>query len=891
MLRRFAQMIVLISLTAVPLSLAADGTTARILCLFSYHSGHEWEDSILEDMIPGLKERLPGTELYLEFMDTKRYTPESRRDQVLERLGQYPSDFFSLIMAVDDNALQLLADEQDLLFPGVPVVFCGVNGYDRMKPQLHENVTGVISRVNLAATAAFARSLIPELKTIYVIADATPTGEGNREMILDQLKDQEEFPEDLTFRFVGGLDYSTVELLDWSAGLPADTALLMTSWYMDRLGEYIGEKEFIARLRMHTAVPVFNLLHIRPGLLGGRVTAGPVQSQLAVDMAVRILGGESASDIPVIREDTSIYVADYERLRYWGFRVPSLPEETRLLNPSAYYQYRYQIIILAGIFLLLTGLIIALILLGIRLLRTGRNLARQKDELYITLSSIGDAVISTDSHSRVVFMNNVAEELTGWPMAEASGRDLSEVFPIANARTGEAVDNPVRRVLTSGQVVGLADHTILNSRDGQVYHIADSAAPIRERSSRRIRGVVLVFRDITDSYRTQEALRNSREQLRQAARMEAVGKLAGGIAHEFNNLLQIIMGYGQILREEAGGQDTAALVDPILKTAASARNLTRQLLLFSRKETADTRTISLSRLMHSLIPILKRLLEENIRLESELAGGEDWFLGDSQQIEQVVINLSLNARDAMPGGGILELSQDTVSRSSGFPGLEGNIPAGNYVHLSVRDNGTGIDGKILPEIFDPFFTTKKREKGTGLGLSIVYGIIRQHKGYISIETEPATGTVFHIYLPRTEPPEEEPEQAETPGKTAGAGGTIYLAEDDPMVRRLTETMIRKAGYNTRSFINGRELIDNLDKHFREEEPIRLFILDVIMPEMGGEEVYRILRERGISTPVLFISGYTDERLKDLRFLRDAELLHKPFTAKELEKAVSGMIRT
>jgi two-component system cell cycle sensor histidine kinase/response regulator CckA len=990
--------------------LAQQNTGKTILFLFSYHPGHDWEDDIYTTLLSGMKEQFPGVELRLEYMDSKRHPLKERVPAILTNLQNHSSSGLMLIVAVDDNALQFMAGPGKDLFPGVPLVFCGVNDYPKVQNLLTVPHTGVLSRVNLAETLALAYRLIPGLKKVFVIIDATPTGEGNRHMVEDQTYALRGQLGQLEFYYRGLNDFSTDELIEWSSTLHKDSIILLTSWYRDRLGEYIGEKALIQRLQDSTSVPVFNLLHIRPGVLGGKVTSGTVQANLVIDQIGSILSGKDPSSIPVVERDTSIFVIDQNRMNHWGLKNSRLPDEALFLNSfKEGGSYEITIQLLAASFLVVLILIITLVRQSFLLNKSSLLLSRQKNELFTTLNSIGDGVISTDCQSRVVFMNEIAQDITEWTLEEAAGQPLSLIFPLQNGVSGVSMDNPVQQVLDENQRIELASDTILVNKNGLKIHIADSASPIHDPKDNTLLGVIIVFRDITDSdevrqilyneqrrlrdaqamamvgnweydpefdsywfsrevfsltgidpyfkevpesldvmkiiftdwkrghplpdilkeedrlikslmtipgregrlilhimarmvknpetgksivtgiiqdfselSQTRAALKVSQEQLRQAARMEAVGKLAGGIAHEFNNLLQIILGYSQLLKEECTQPKILEYVEPILKTSASARNLTRQLLLFSRKENLDMNALSLSHLIQNLIPILRRLLEENIQLESDLQGAEDWVIADKQQIEQVLINLCLNARDAMESGGLLKIGQSIYSSIHSFLGLDGVIPAGDYVHLTIQDSGSGINEQILPEIFDPFYTTKEREKGTGLGLSIVYGIIKQHQGYLSVETDPVKGTCFHIFLPRVDPPDNRNVDMSHKDTIEPVVNTVvYMAEDDPMVRQLTETMLRKNGFIIKSFINGKDLIEALKEKKEGSEKIDFFLLDVIMPEMGGVQAFHNLRSLGYDVPVLFMSGYTEERLKNLSDLRNAALIHKPFTMKDL----------
>ncbi|MBF9015794.1 MULTISPECIES: ATP-binding protein [unclassified Oceanispirochaeta] len=992
--------------------------TASIFLLFSYHPGHLWEDSIYSALLEGIQEKIPGTKITLEYMDTKRKSVEEMEESIIRDLSLFDADAFSLIVAVDDNALQFLAKQGEELFPDTPIVFCGVNDYEFVKNTLRKNHTGVISKVNLPDTLALAKKLIPSLRTVYVIVDATPTGYGNRQMVERQIQDLRGELALLDFHFLGENKLTTDELIQWSSSVSDDSILLLTSWYRDKKGNFISEKAFLSRLASETSVPVFNLLHLRSGILGGKVTSGTIQAGLAVDLIAGILDGEDAGTIPVIEDDTTVYAIDQKRFRYWKFREQDIPGESILLNPLSISSYQVTIQLLSIALFCLLFLIGLLIRQSFLLNRSTLHLSRQKNELYTTLSSIGDGVISTDTESKIVFMNKMAQNMTGWILEEAGGLHISQVLPLENGLTGEMVINPVHKVLAHNERVLMDANTVLINKKGQKIHISDSASPIRDPKDDTLIGVIVVFKDISDSEKIQQILQNeqrrlrdaqamamvgnweydpqknsywySREvytlssvdpgidgipetldfmkkifpswnqstilpdelqnessrvksimtipvddgenkilhliarqaenpetgkqivtgiiqdfselsqtraaleasqgQLRQAARMEAVGKLAGGISHEFNNLLQIILGYSQLLKDDCAGTREMEYIEPIIKTAASARNLTRQLLLFSRTENMNMENFTMSGLIHSLMPILGRLLEENIVLEPHLAAEDDWVYADKQQIEQVLINLSLNARDAMEGGGLLSIRQSIHIATHSFPGLDGYIPAGEYVELIVQDNGSGINKEILPEIFDPFFTTKDKDKGTGLGLSIVYGIIRQHQGYLNIETDRSRGTSFHIYLPRVNASQDtRKELSSREEDSPELKGLIFMAEDDPMVRQLAETMLRKSGFRIKSFVNGKELINALKKRRSDDETIGLFLLDVIMPEMGGVHAFNNLRSMGYDMPVLFMSGYTEERLHNIADLKDASLIHKPFTMKDLVQEIQSLI--
>ena len=383
---------------------------------------------------------------------------------------------------------------------------------------------------------------------------------------------------------------------------------------------------------------------------------------------------------------------------------------------------------------------------------TERKLAEEalrlsEEYLATTLDSIGDAVISTDAGGKVVRMNPVAETLTGWSVDEAVGRDFREIFKVHHAETKETVENPVARVLREGKVEGLTDSTVLVARDGSELQIADSGAPIRDREGKTI-GVVLVFRDITEENR----LRN---QLLHAQKMEAVGQLAGGVAHDFNNLLAIIKGNADLALLRLGKRDPRRKdFELILKTSHRAADLIHQLLTFSRKQARTPTVLDMNEILTEMDNMLQRIIVEGIELVTR-PGKDLWKIrADTAHIEQIVVNLAVNARDSMSAGGTLTIETENAFLDEDFIKEHPVVVPGDYVRLTVSDTGCGMSGDLKSKIFEPFFTTKTEGKGTGLGLATVYGIIKQSAGYIFVDSEEGKGTTFHIYLPRVSKHEE-----------------------------------------------------------------------------------------------------------------------------------------
>ncbi|HEY6022343.1 MAG TPA: ATP-binding protein, partial [Candidatus Paceibacterota bacterium] len=358
--------------------------------------------------------------------------------------------------------------------------------------------------------------------------------------------------------------------------------------------------------------------------------------------------------------------------------------------------------------------------------------------------------------------------------------------------------------------------------------------PLVDRATGKISGVIEYFRDITDRKKTEEALRRSEEQLSQAQRIEVVGRLAGGVAHDFNNMLTAIGGYCDLLMEDLESDNPHRLdVVEIKKAADRATSLTRQLLAFSRKQIIQPKPLNLNEVISNLDKMLRRLLREDIDLLTVPAGDLGWVMADPGQIEQVIVNLALNSRDAMPNGGKLTIETLNVELDEDYASRHLEVQPGAHVLLAVSDTGVGMTDEARSRIFDPFFTTKEQGKGTGLGLSIVYGIVKQNGGHIWVYSEPGQGTTVKIYLPRLG---QAPESVNLPAIDAPEGRgaeTILMVEDEEVVRQVTHKMLEMKGYKVLEAASGSAALE-ISEHY--DGLIHLMLTDVLMPGICGVEL-------------------------------------------------------
>jgi PAS domain S-box-containing protein len=708
---------------------------------------------------------------------------------------------------------------------------------------------------------------------------------------------------------------------------------------------------------------------------------------------------------------------------------------SKMDKAEAYAGWRVRSTLISGfIVAMLLGLVGLLVMFWLRsdknhfLERFRLEAARrlEQERYKVMLMSVGDGVICTDSEGNLEVMNAVAENLTGWKADEAKGKPLETVFPIFNETTRAVVENPVRRVMREGLIVGLANHTVLVSKNGSERPIADSGAPIR-REDGQITGAVLVFRDQTADRDAAQALQRERDnlgaimaaspvgilvftskakvrlanpsverlfgkefnanweiscgefiscvnraehpqgcghssncadcallrsiktviaegrgqghqdaqicrtcglshgvrwirfsmepvfingtlhvlaaleditghkaaeaerellhaQLLQAQKMEAVGRLAGGVAHDFNNILGVILGNaemaldalppGSVLRQE---------LDEIVKAAKRSEELTRRLLAFARKQTASPKVLDLNHTVGGMLRMLSRLIGEDIDISLDRAEGLWPVRMDPSQLDQVLANLVVNARDAIEGVGKVTIeTANTVFDEAYCAEHRGFVP-GDFVMLAVSDSGRGMTADIKQHLFEPFFTTKEVGKGTGLGLATVYGIIKQNDGFINVYSEPGEGTTFRLYFPRVVGEAAEVIARKASPELVGGQETILLVEDEKAILELGKRLLEKLGYKV---LMADGPLAALSLAANRAQHIDLLITDVVMPDMNGKVLAEKLALLRPNLPCLYMSGYTANAIAHRGVLdHGLHFIQKPFSSSELAQKV------
>ena len=986
----------------------------RVLILNSYHKGYAWTDNIVEGIESTLREQIENIELRVEYMDTKRIdTAEYQRDlfELLKR--KFTGVAFDAAIVTDDNAFHFIREHRTDLIGDCPVVFMGVNHFERRMLHGHEgHITGIIQDADMPATIRIALKLKPETGQVAFIYDNTSTGRSYRKQVALAAA---EFP-DLEIIRLDGAELSTSELHARLRGLPETSIAILCIWLKGKDGVFTPVEKGYPAISVNTPVPLYGVLEpmLDHGILGGKIQSGKRHGTAAAEMALQILRGEKIADLPVRLKSPNSYMFDYGQLQRWGISKDQLPQGAVVINEpqSAYYRYRPWIWGAIAVFCTLGLLVIAL---GVNIVRrkavekglydseqrfrtlvsnvpgityrcapdehwtmefisreverlsgyppedfvnnrvrsyssiihsddrqlaqdavrrgiknqstftieyriirndesvrwvfergqvvfnelgeathldgvildiTDRRQAEQdllenEENLRTTLNSIGDAVITTDTKGRVTRMNAVAEKLSGWTATEAIGRPLPEVFNIIGADGLQRADNPAQRVLAAGETISLANNTTLIGRNGESHQIADSGAPIRAESG-EILGVVLVFRDVTE-----EAL--LQEQLRQSQKMEAIGQLAGGVAHDFNNLLAGIMGNAQLLEMKLD-PDTkeAGFAQQIDQAAARAADLTGQLLAFSRKGKLQSTSIDVHALIDEVIALLSRSIDKRIDIRRTLQAEPSAILGDPTQLQNALLNLGVNARDAMTdSGGALTFATRTVMLDAEYCRQHSEeIPPGQYLQIDVSDTGMGMSAETQKRIFEPFYTTKAKGKGTGLGLAGVYGCIKSHHGMIRVESKPEVGTTFKLLLPVAEALTETEIDSKLEVPTRGHG-CVLIVDDEEIVRNFAAQALQTLGYSVSTCTDGLEAVEFYRNHHHE---IGLVILDLIMPNLSGAEAFEKLKQINPDVRVIVASGYT-QNSTSTEMLENGALvfLSKPFRIDELSQLVAKHI--
>ena len=501
---------------------------------------------------------------------------------------------------------------------------------------------------------------------------------------------------------------------------------------------------------------------------------------------------------------------------------------------------------------------------------------RQSEETFRALAENSrDTIMRFDRSFRHLYVNPIVESQTGIPAKDFLGKKHRELgFP---ENLIEQWELAIQCVFERGK-----PNRIEFQLPTGVW--VDWQLVPEFSSDGKVQAVIASARDITERKRAEEERASMEAQLRQAQKMEAIGQLAGGVAHDFNNLLAVIQGYTDLAMAEISPENPLnQQLTQVLNASSRAASLVRQLLTFSRRDEIQPKKLNLSEVIGNLFKMLRRVIGEQINLEVSCDPNLRAIYADPVHMEQILMNLCVNSRDAMPGGGQITIRSQNATIDRGFCKNHSWAREGDFVLLSVSDTGVGMTREVLEHIFEPFFTTKEAVKGTGLGLATVYGIVKQHEGLVNVSSQPDKGTTFSIYIPAVDSDIEDREENVSEDRAQGGNETILVAEDEELVRTLTVRVLEGAGYRVLVACDGNEAIELFERH---SEEISLSVLDVVMPGKSGRAVFDYIKAIKPEAAVLFITGYSSEILRSESVLEEeCEVLRKPYSTMDLLRKV------
>jgi len=962
----------------------------NVLIVHSYHHGFVWTDMEEAGIREAFKTLRPQSNLFVECLDWKRFPDRSglgRIERIL--LSKYSGREPKLIIATDNAAFDFVFELRKDLCPSAPIVFCGVESFTPETLKDRPDATGVAEKIDPEGTLSLAVRLQPEAKRIFVIQDDT----SNAPIFNRIAEGAAKVCPKLQVERSGGLPPE--ELLAKLDALDPADIIVIANYSRCSDGRIFDHDEALKLVHASAKSPVYGVwsFFFGKGIVGGSLLDGRKHGAKAARMAIRILSGEKASEIPVDCKLDTERLIDYREMLRFKLPFDAVPPDYKVefAPASAYNDHKeifWTFIVILGIqaatiFALavnvgmrkaaerrlmrqnsiveamiknmpfdfwardkkdkvvlqseeslrkwgdqrgqdssgsnnpavwrennakaLSGTIIdgeveypeekgelkcyrnivapvhcdgeIVGTLGMNIdishrRKAERELMEREESLNAILNSIGDGLIAADRDGKILRINPMAELMTGFKAQEAIGLDIKGVLAIEDAETGVRIEDPIGRILSCSEDGSLGSHLVLRSKDGKERRVSDRGGLIRDKATGRVSGVVVALRDVTKEHSLHEQLRHSKK-------METVGQLAGGVAHDFNNMLSAIMGSAEMLSVKIGDDPKLAKYAKIIIEAGNrAAGLVRKLLDFSRKGKVESAPLDAHPCVGLTVALLERGIDKRIRIETALDAKDSVISGDLIQLQNSLLNLGLNARDAMPDGGVLRFSTANVELGpdacSEGPLMEGAKP-GRYIEISVSDSGVGMTQKVMDKIFEPFFTTKKVGEGTGLGLAAVYGCVRDHGGGIRVSSSPGKGSTFKILLPLAE---SQILVSKAPLASRRGSGLVLIVDDEPGIQSSAHAMLSELGYDVLIAKGGLLAIEI----FKDHPEIDLVLLDMVMPDMSGKEAFLAMRKLRPDAKILLCSGFAkNDIVSELMKLGAKGFLQKPCSMAELSE--------
>ena len=843
-------------------------TTHNVLIINSYHKGFTWTDNQVFAAQEVLESAFDNLEIHVEYMDTKRiYTKD-----YLEKLSQiyqlkYANIKLSAIITTDDNALRFVMRHHNDIFGGSPVSFCGINDYNNSLLKGRKQFTGLIEVLDIKPTIDLALKLHPAKRKVAVVVDSTPTGIGQ----LKEIQKIAHHYDNLEFQYLEGGNLSNDELLEKLRSLPKDSICLLTVWLRDKNNEYLSNVRGGELISQNASVPVYGIIdmYFSHGIVGGKLLNSATHGRIAAELAVRIIKGEKPSAIPVLIESTNPYMFDYQQLDRWGIKLSDLPAGSTIINkPFSFYKTYSKLIWITIVSFVILVFFISILLFNIIIRKKAEASLAESEERYRAIfEQANEAILLLDIETGAfIDFNSCAHNNLGYTREEFKKIKVHDIEIIENE---EDYRQHLNKILQQGSDRFETKH---RHKDG---HILDMGIQCHVINYSGRKCILAIWTDMT-------AFKEMEAQVSQKQKMESVGTLAGGVAHEFNNILGGIIGYVEIAKEDAhDNRPVYESLEEILKLSDRARNTVKQILSFSRKDRPQQKPIQLSSLLTEELKVIRATVPTTIEIRDKIDSRPGTIMGDQTQIQQLVMNLCMNAAYAMEeNGGVLEIGLSQVFMDAEKVKHHIDLKRGDYFKLTVRDTGVGIDPKIMDKIFDPFFTTKQVGEGTGMGLSVVHGTIKEHGGHISVKSAVGRGTTFTVLLPKADSGSKEVSQAkQLPTGTEN----ILIVDDEEFMVIPQKKILERLGYKVTAMTSSLETLELFKK---DPQRYDLIITDLTMSHLTGDRLSTEVTSIRPDMPVILSTGYADavdsEKVKQCGI---KAFIPKPCKTQDLAKTI------
>lgn len=848
----------------IPSYSSGENIKKNALFLNSYHNGYHWSDGLLEGVRSVLKSSQHKIDLQIEYMDAKKFAYADVSPNLLSLYKKkFRDEIFDIIIISDNDALNFINEHGNDLFPDVPVVFCGINDLD-LSDISSSNITGVVEDFDFIATIEVAKRLHPKRKHLVVLIDDSTTGTAIRKQV-EKIYTNSNTGIEIEY----WIQLSLPEAQKRVEALSDDSMLFIAPYYQTTsTGDFYTSEEVSEAIYQHSSVPIYTAWEfmVGYGAVGGRVLSSVEQGKKAGNMAIQILNGVPIKDIPILKEPGGIYLFDYTVMKKLNVNQNLLPPNRKIINkPEAIYAISKELFwtIMVSLFLLL----IALISMVIAMIERKKVELKIKDQLTFQETLM-------DTIPQLISWKDVQGKYLG------ANRAFTDFFGIKNTQVVEGLttDNIIRdkdyvqwsttvdkEVIDNQKAFRKLRRQVLDQNNDTAWIEVNKVA--LKGQGGRLLGVLSTAENITKE-------QNLERQLLQSQKLEAIGTLAGGISHDFNNILTSIINSTELaIGDIQPGTQTEADLERVLKAARRGGQVVQQILSFSRPSTEGFHPTDLAEITEEVTHLMEASTPANVKVFSHIEADQSFFVhADPTQMHQAILNLTTNSYHALrQNGGHLHIELKRVQKEA-----DGSK---DFIKLSVKDNGPGIPKDIINKIFDPFFSTKSKAEGTGLGLAVVHGIIQSHGGTIKVQSEDEQGTTFEIVLPAVKG--NKTSSILRQNDCIGPDRHILFVEDDLDQLHTTPRLLEEIGFSVTTVqdpFEALEIASSGTQHFD------ILISDFDMPQMSGAELAWNLPDM----PVMLVSGREDARIAAQDCPNIFKVLMKPYHKKDLIQGLSAI---